>query len=266
MPIIYIGAYTGRAPQLGSLVVLLSLGLLGFFMKLLRWPRPPLLLAFVLGALIEKNLFISVQAYGAAWLLRPITLVLGFITIGFICYSIILFKRKTKRKYTKKSRFSLENSLFLIPAAIAAFAVIEARSWPQAARLFPWVIGWATIFLSLAEFIHLSFQVKGSAKDEILDLPLDLDVSGKELTKRAVLTFCWLLGILGGIHLLGFRIALPLFTLSYLKFQGKANWFLTVGLTVLTGIICIVLFEQILQIIWPNPLIKLLFPKGFWPF
>ena len=43
-------------------------------MKQLKWPRPPLVLGFVLGDIIERYMFISIQRYGSRWLLRPVVL------------------------------------------------------------------------------------------------------------------------------------------------------------------------------------------------
>ena len=43
-------------------------------MKRLGWPRPPMVLGIVVGAIFERYLFISTQLYGWAWLLRPVVL------------------------------------------------------------------------------------------------------------------------------------------------------------------------------------------------
>ena len=59
----------------GDLVALLLFGLLGWTMKRLRWPRPPVILGVVLGGIVERYLFISVERYGADWLLKPVVVV-----------------------------------------------------------------------------------------------------------------------------------------------------------------------------------------------
>ena len=40
-----------------------------------KWPRPPLILGFVLGGIIERYLFASVERYGIEWLSRPVVVV-----------------------------------------------------------------------------------------------------------------------------------------------------------------------------------------------
>ena len=45
-------------------------------MKQFRWPRPPLILGFVLGDIIERYLFISIERYGVSWFARPVVVIL----------------------------------------------------------------------------------------------------------------------------------------------------------------------------------------------
>ncbi len=43
---------------------LLFFGVLGWAMKHFQWPRPPLVLGFILGEVIERYMFISIERYG----------------------------------------------------------------------------------------------------------------------------------------------------------------------------------------------------------
>jgi TctA family transporter len=54
MCVLYVGAFQGSRDW-GDLYTLLLLGVVGWTMKQLRWPRPPLILGFVLGAIIERT-------------------------------------------------------------------------------------------------------------------------------------------------------------------------------------------------------------------
>ena len=38
--------------------------MLGWAMKHFKWPRPPLVLGFILGGILERYMFISIQRYG----------------------------------------------------------------------------------------------------------------------------------------------------------------------------------------------------------
>ncbi|MFC2066872.1 tripartite tricarboxylate transporter permease [Chloroflexota bacterium] len=70
----------------GDLIALLALGILGWFMKQYGWPRPPMLVGFILGGIIERYLFLSVTRYGAEWLLHPgvIIIILASVAVVFL--------------------------------------------------------------------------------------------------------------------------------------------------------------------------------------
>src|SRR5215469_6686449 len=72
--VIFLGAFEG-SQSWGDLYSLVIFGAGGWMMKHLGWPRPPLILGFVLGGIFERYFFISTQIYGAAWAWRPIVLV-----------------------------------------------------------------------------------------------------------------------------------------------------------------------------------------------
>ena len=57
--------------SLGNLMVALGFAVLGIFMKRYGWPRPPVLIAAVLGESLERSMYASVSAYGASMLARP---------------------------------------------------------------------------------------------------------------------------------------------------------------------------------------------------
>src|SRR5258706_7435566 len=43
-------------------------GVLGWIRKRLAWPRPPLVVGLVIGAIFERYLYISTSLYGIGWL------------------------------------------------------------------------------------------------------------------------------------------------------------------------------------------------------
>lgn len=85
--LITIGAFTLHNNPL-DIVVMLVFGLFGWAMVRWGWPRAPLLLAFVLGDLTERNLFLSNQLYGWAWVTRPIVLVIAAVAVLAIVYAL----------------------------------------------------------------------------------------------------------------------------------------------------------------------------------
>src|SRR5574341_280842 len=83
--LVFVGSYTANG-QIADLIVTLIFGLLSYFMVLFGWPRPPFVLGFVLGKVIETYLFISVSRYGFTWLRHPVVIVLIALMVVVIAY------------------------------------------------------------------------------------------------------------------------------------------------------------------------------------
>jgi TctA family transporter len=96
---VFIGSFTANN-SLNDLIVTLIFGVVGYFMVLQGWPRPPLILGLILGKIAESYLWISTAAYGGRWLLFPSVLVLIAITILVIAWPIIR-ERKGKARYER---------------------------------------------------------------------------------------------------------------------------------------------------------------------
>lgn len=84
--------------SLGDAITLFMFGLIGWILKRIDWPRPPLALGLVLGPILGRYLFISNNAFGAMWLTRPGVIIIGLLTLG----GIILGMRKTGSKEAKR--------------------------------------------------------------------------------------------------------------------------------------------------------------------
>jgi len=87
VPLIFIfvlmGAFSANRDPVDLLVVV-SFGILGYFMRRFGYPRPAMILGLVLGDLMEKYLYRSMASYGFSWLTRPAVIVLLILaTISF---------------------------------------------------------------------------------------------------------------------------------------------------------------------------------------
>jgi putative tricarboxylic transport membrane protein len=93
--IAFAGSYIYRG-QLLDILMLIIFAALGILMKKWDYNIPALLLGFILGELFEKYIYISLNAYGPLFFMRPISLALIALTIALFVYSPIksLFQRK----------------------------------------------------------------------------------------------------------------------------------------------------------------------------
>ena len=93
--LIYIGGFVTNT--FGDMVMVLLFGAHRWLMVTFGWLRPPLLIGLVLGDLVEKNLFIAVDAHGGfGWLTRPVVLVLLVITLAGILVPIYQHIKRPK--------------------------------------------------------------------------------------------------------------------------------------------------------------------------
>lgn len=101
--IMMIGAYQSTQ-HWGDLIFFIVLGLLGWAMKHLDWPRAPLLVGFVLALPAERYLHLSMSRYGFEWLLHPSVIIIGAIII--LLLSMGVYMRKISNREIQKGEES----------------------------------------------------------------------------------------------------------------------------------------------------------------
>jgi putative tricarboxylic transport membrane protein len=91
--LIFIGSYTSNN-HYGDILLTLVFGGVGYLMVMAGWPRAPFVLGLVLGKIAENYLYISVARYDAAWLARPVVLVLLAIALAVIFWPLVQRRRR----------------------------------------------------------------------------------------------------------------------------------------------------------------------------
>jgi TctA family transporter len=95
--LVFVGSYTTNN-HYGDILVMLFFGAVGYLMVAGGWPRAPFVLGLVLGKIVENNLYISVARYDAAWLTRPVVLVLMALAVAAILYPLIQARRSVSSR------------------------------------------------------------------------------------------------------------------------------------------------------------------------
>ena len=131
-------------------------------MKRLRWPRPPLILGFVLGGLVERYMFISVERYDWEWLwifregkFTPWVSIIFAMTLYGVLRPILKghmerAKSGGSNKYSIKfRRENLDPNMYFSFGVVATFAtcIYLSWGWEFGARLVPHVIATPVSFL-----------------------------------------------------------------------------------------------------------------------
>lgn len=103
MPMIISMAFVGSFAVKNSLFnvgIMMAFGLIGYFMRKLKFPITPVVLALVLGPMAEASLRRALILSGGSWMIfvqRPITFVLLIITVISVMFPIIREKMTGKK-------------------------------------------------------------------------------------------------------------------------------------------------------------------------
>jgi len=93
--IVILGAWQ-ETRHLGDLLTLAAFGALGWWMKRIGMPRPPLLVGFILSALVERYLWMSYSIYDWEWLTRPLVLAIAALCVVLVLGGTVMKSRVQK--------------------------------------------------------------------------------------------------------------------------------------------------------------------------
>ena len=215
--------------SMGDWWVCLGFGVLGYWMKQGGWPRPPLILALVLGGLMENNFQLTTQIYGDyEWLYnRPIVMVIELLIIATIAFAVR--GRRPGGEVSEAGEGAKRNPLVSVPLAgglLVAFSVAYGitRGFEQAATAqFPNAI--LLVALPLAAWVLVGdvLAARGAVGTGGLGNALRAATGKAELGPSARF-IALLLAIVGITLLAGQLVALPLFVAGYLVAWGGYGW------------------------------------------
>ena len=137
---------------------------------------------------------------------------------------------------------------------VFGFAVYEARGWQLYARLLPWVLGFPMLVLALTQLV-LDIRGKGTKSDDKVTGGEVAEVPSNVVRARLLSVVAYLVGLLLAIWLLGFMVAVALFTFLYLKMESGESWWLSILLSVLTWGFIFGLFRWALDMPFPEGLL-----------
>ena len=132
---------------------------------------------------------------------------------------------------------------------VAVWVVITSLKWPFRTALFPVTIGILMFLIAIVVLFLDLLEGKKVAGNKLHTDSSPIAVMDQPLTARGLLlAWAWTLGFFLLILFFGFTISIPLFTLIYLKFQGKEGWGMSIGLTAAALLSFYGLFVRIIHI------------------
>ncbi len=278
--IIYIGAFQGTR-NWGDLYTLAIFGVLGWMMKQMKFPRPPLVLGLVLGEVVERYLFISIQRYGITWFSRPIVIVLFAIAIWGLVRPFMQDVRihggirKMMSGFHAKPNLQPEHLFSVFILCVLGYMMFEASHWNMSAKIVPLIVGslaftFCSISLLNAIFRRPEDQAELGLNAEVIekleqkihmDLESDTDhVPTNVIYGRAAIFFGWLLAFMASMAVFGLIPTVPFFVVAYMRYEGPEPWKLVIPQAVGLTIFIWYVFDQLLSIPWPPTYFGTWFP------
>jgi putative tricarboxylic transport membrane protein len=240
---IFFGAFQS-SQHFGDIYAMLALGLLGWLMKQLGWPRAPFLVGFVLTKPTEQYLWLSISRYDFEWLWRPGVIAMGLLLLASIFW-IVRQRRSGKDMPAEESAEravlgKVPSVLFTCTVLfVVAAALYEAQEFPHLGAIFPMAATIPAIFMAAAQIV--------------LDIRAPQEAAGMETRRKTRLALGYFLSLAGYFLLIlfvGFGIATALFIVGFLYGWVQMRWFHTL---IYAGIVVgLTLFmSRLLGLYWP---------------
>ena len=259
---VFMGAWLGGA-SIGDWIACLTMGVIGFTMKRGGWPRPPLVLALILGSIMENSFQISMRAYeGASWLARPVVLsivVLIAATLFFSAKGVI--KAKRDEDSPELGEGAERNALMSFPLTVALFimfiwAGLESLQWPTAVMQFPMTIAIPGAVLSAIVLFH---DFRGARRQIAAAgnfLSAFKDATDKAVIDKAAKFFGYLLGVILLTLVAGQIVGLVTFVAVYLWRWGGYKWKVSLGYAGGGYVFLYGFYDQVMHIFWHPSLLS----------
>src|SRR5260370_9277416 len=241
LSLIYIGAFEASR-NWGDLYALLFCGMVGWAMKHFGWPRPPLVLGFILGGILERYMFISIERYGVSWMLHPIVIVMFALAAMSLMGPLLQDIRAhhgVKAMLTDFGRPRITSDNLFPAALLSLFAVMlyQSLGWSFEARIIPSIVATGAVLcggLSLANDMFRRAPGEGGLADKakaVISEKIHMDIASKTahlpgdiILIRGFIFFGWMVAFLGSMSLIGLIPTVPIFIIAYMRLEGGEKY------------------------------------------
>jgi TctA family transporter len=273
LSLVFVAAYEG-SHDWGDLYSLMTFGVLGWIMKRLAWPRPPLVVGLVIGAIFERYLYISTSLYGLAWLTRPVVMVILALVawalyrpLSEIVRSVIAELRQIGShplRISASAAFTMAIILFIV------VAIMLSTDWPVVAKPVPLTACGMALTAAALNLVNELFgkeqAVRGNVDGGVATgghgaiADKNFGMSGARIRGQAAVYFAWLAGLLGLVAIVGFIPAIAIFIFAYMHLGFKETAVSAAAYAAITALLCWGLFHKLLAVAWPQSLLGDLIP------
>jgi hypothetical protein len=218
--LLYFTAYQATRSW-GDVLALLVISVIGVYLKQFDWPRPALLVGFVLSSGLESSIYQTAQVYGLTFLYRPQSVLIALLVLasaGFGVHLILKNRRQAGEAIETFVGSKIPQLVFtcLLVAAVG-YAVLSGLQLIYLSRLFPVSVAAVTLALLVAILIA---QVMAGPTSPVLadaDQAEPADVAAARPSKFLYLG--WFALFLLVIAVFGFSIGATLFVIAFITVE-----------------------------------------------
>ena len=207
----------------GDLVALMALGTLGVYMKRFGWPRPALLIGYVLSSRVEASIYHTTQVYQFTFLERPIVIILLVLTIISIIAALRfkIHRGEVTETGAHSHHTRAPQIVFFLFILAFTFTVIGTSTlWEYATALYPVSMS----ILMLIFMIPLGIGLFTYKKPHTVFYDSEREAFDDRVERRSSEHYLlWLMGMLGMAALTGFVIAVSTFIYSFIRLKAKMS-------------------------------------------
>ena len=214
----------------GDLLALFALGALGVYMKRFGWPRPALLIGFVLSDKVEESIYHTYAVYKLTFFDRPIVIVLMVLTLLSI-WAATRYKPKGP-PLTVEGPHSHRNRApqLVFFAAMVGFALVvlyDGLQWSFLTAIYPVIAG----SLALLFMIPLGIQLLRTRAPATVFYDSERDSFDRNMERRSAEHYLlWLAAMLGIAALGGFVAGVAAFIYAFMRVKAKCpHWACALG-------------------------------------
>jgi putative tricarboxylic transport membrane protein len=204
----------------GDLLMLMLLGTLGVYMKRFGWPRPALLIGYVLSTRVETSIYHTITTYGLSFLSHPIVIILIILTLISIVAAV-----KYKPAQSEITEDGIHARRNILPQCIFYGAIVllslivvwDGSRWDVLTGVYPLFAGGISLLFIIPLGIEM-YRTKGAS--------LVFYDSEREEIDRAIeyrsneYYLLWLMGMLGVSALFGFVLGIASFIYIFIRLKA----------------------------------------------
>ncbi|UCF77330.1 MAG: tripartite tricarboxylate transporter permease [Betaproteobacteria bacterium] len=238
----------------GDLIALFIVGALGVYMKRFGWPRPALLIGFVLSGKVEASIYHTFQVYKLTFLERPIVLVLA-VLIVFSIFAAARYKSggEPAEKGVHAATGLAPQTVFYFVVLVFTLVVLgDGLRWQILTGLYPIT----SSLLTLAFLVPLGIQMARAKHANNVFFDTERAAFGAAVDRRSNEHYLlWLAGMLAVSAVAGFVIGISAFIYAFMRVKARVpHWACALGAAVF--VLLLGVLSHLLALEYPQGLLQ----------